>query len=68
MKLKTLLDQIGGGNKIHLQNWGKNERKEFMNHLRFERLTDEELNAPVLILEGVAYNEVYISLDTTEED
>ena len=66
MKLKTLLDQIAGGNKVHLQNWETNERKVFVNCFRFENLTTEELNAPVLILEGVDNNEVYISIHGKE--
>ena len=68
MKLKTLLDQISGDNRIHLKNWKTNERdKEFMNHLRFECLTVEELNAPVLILDGIDYKELYISIFEKED-
>lgn len=68
MKLKTLLDQIAGDNKIHLQNWKTNERKVFMNGLRIDNLTDEELNLQVLIIEGVDSRELYISITEKEED
>jgi len=68
MKLKTLLAHISGDNTIHLQNWGTNERKVFMNGLRHDHLTDEELNLQVLIIEGVDNRELYISITEKEED